>query len=647
MKKKRFTTIRARVLRLALISIVACVVIIECCVVVFLKNAYTTSYMNETASLASAYSQLISNNINSLALEIEAASKDTSIIDESLSLEERKEKLVSLAETTLFKDFSIAYSDGKTYSDTDISKREYFIEALKGNTYISSPVLRMTDNSVTTMMGALIEKDGQKYVIYGGLDSKLLSNGMAIDMGEGSNIVVIDKTGLVVASSNTDLVTDMVSYTESEDQGLKLLASTMSGGETGNLSYNAGGHSLLAAYQPVPGTDGWTIAVSANTDIINDYIVRDSLICLAISVFIVIVTCIISIKVANRVSKPVVKSTDRLKLLSEGDIESSFTKDNTADETEVMSESLSETIDTLRAYINDIKNVLSAIAAGDLTVDSKVEYKGDFTAIGVALNDISKSLNTAISTVQGSVNHIQIGFRQVAEGAQNLSDTTVRQSEAVNRISNTIITIREKADGTAKASADAYRMADSANINAQDGGRLMGELLEAVEEIKEKAASIRDIIKTIEDISFQTNILALNASIEAARAGEAGKGFAVVADEVGDLAAKSGEAAQSTASLINDSLNAIEKGSELANRATVAINKIVKEINAVSGQMEEITKAADEQLASVNEITEGISEIEMGMTSTTATAEESAASSQEISALAISLAEEVGRFTTK
>lgn len=175
----------------------------------------------------------------------------------------------------------------------------------------------------------------------------------------------------------------------------------------------------------------------------------------------------------------------------------------------------------------------------------------------------------------------------------------------------------------------------------------MKQLLEAVENIKDKSASIKNIIKTIEDIAFQTNILALNASIEAARAGEAGKGFAVVADEVGNLAAKSQEAAQNTTALINDSLAAVDKGTKLAADAHTAMDSIVNGISKISDQMQEITEAAAEQQSAVSEMTEGISHIESGMHSTTATAEQSAASSEELSALATTLAGEVEKFITE
>lgn len=642
------TKIKYRILRLGLISVAVSIVLLLLVMSITTITSNNDSLKNQTKSLAAAYTNTITNTVNALTLELNSAANDTEVFDENVPIETRKARLDELASTTLFKDFAVAFKDGTTYNNTDISDREYFQQAINGAVAISSPVIRKTDNSVTTMMAAPASYNGEQFVIYGGIDANFFSNGFEdIDLGKGSSVIVLDKYGQIIASSNLEDVTNMTMLTESENSGLSKLAGEMLGGGEGSLNFKNGSHNMLAYYMPIEGTDGWSIAVSANFDDVIKSVILDLAIGVGLGLLLMALGTFIVIKVARNISGPIEKSTKRLKMLSEGDITTPFNVDAPNDETRVLEQSLYATVDRLHSYINDISGVLEQLADGNLTVKSRIEYRGDFAKIGTSLNKISSSLNSAMTAVKKSVSDIRMGASQVAEGSQSLSETAIREAESVDKISNTIISIKQQADNSAEIAKNVAELAQDANTSAKDGGELMKVLLEAVENIKEKSASIKNIIQTIDDIAFQTNILALNAAIEAARAGEAGKGFAVVANEVGNLAAKSAQAAQNTTNLINDSLNAVDKGTELASDVSNAMDSIVVGINKIFEHMSQMTTAATEQQAAVAEITSGMSQIEDGMHTTSATAEESAASSEELSSLSTVLANEVGKYITE
>lgn len=645
---KRQTTIKNRILRLSIISVVTVIVLLVSVNSVLIYRAYDTSYRSEAESLAGAYSELIQANIESLRNDLDTVMANTSVFNQMSPMYLRKSQLENLAATSLFKDFSVAYSDGKTYSDTDLSKREYFQHAMRGEYYVSSPVIRQTDNSVTTMMaGPAVTVNGQQYVVYGGLDSAYFSKGLdSIDMGKGSNIIVIDKYGQIVASSDQSQVANLENYVNSEDKELRGFATEMMNKESGTYSYEHDGIRFMAAYQNIPDTDGWTIAVSANYSEVIAQVTSAILVCLVLSLALLVIEVVVAIKVANNISRPIIRNTERLKLLAGGDVKTPFENHAPNDETYILSQSMVETVSSLSGYISDIRNVLSGMAAGDLTVRSEMEYKGDFVEIGKSLEQISGALNEAFNLVKGNVNQLQSGAAQLAAGAQSLSSTAIGESQAVDEISTTVAEITKQADNTASISARVAEMTRRTNESAHSGGQLMKELLKSVENIKEKSYGISEIMRTISDIASQTNILALNASIEAARAGAAGKGFAVVANEVGTLAAKSQAAAKDTESLIGDSISAVDSGMDLASKAYEEINTIVEAISEVTTEIERINAAAEEQKDSINLISDNMGRIESGMQSTTATAEQSAASSEELSGLSTSLAETVSRYRT-
>ena len=643
------TSIRFRVLRLSILNVIVTMIMLLTVSSIMISNAYNSSYRNQADSLTAAYCQMFSENIENLQLNLKSVEQSTEVLDKMLPIERRKKILADLASTSIFKDFSVAYADGKTYNNTDLSKREYFQQAMQGKFAISAPVIRMTDNSVTTMMaGPVFTYKSNQYVIYGSIDTLYFSKGFdTSSMSEGSSIFVLDKHGQVVASSDSDAVMSLANFTDEEHKDFNALANLMINNESGSLNFTSNGVEYLASYKTVPETDGWKIAVCQNYSGVSQKIAFVILIGVAISAFLMALVIIISFKVSNNIKKPVAKNTERLKLLAAGDVTTEFVNDSPNDETYVLSDSMCKTVETLRLYINDIREVLGALASGDLTAHSSVQYEGDFTEIGESLDRISTALRSAFSGLKDGISSMREGAKQVAAGGQTLSDTAIEEAKAISDVSETITKINEQADNTVQISERVSELTVKTNENAKTGAELMKEMLAAVENIKDKSYAISNIIQTISDIAFQTNILSLNASIEAARAGEAGKGFSVVASEVSALAAKSQNAVQNTEALIKDSLDAVNNGTNIANKAFEGMNRIVEDISRVAAEIELINSAAVEQKNSITFINENMSKIEVGMQSTTATAEESAASGEELSAMSTNLAETVEKYKTE
>ncbi|MEG2769394.1 MAG: methyl-accepting chemotaxis protein, partial [Oscillospiraceae bacterium] len=239
------------------------------------------------------------------------------------------------------------------------------------------------------------------------------------------------------------------------------------------------------------------------------------------------------------------------------------------------------------------------------------------------------------------------GSDQVSSGAQALSQGATEQASSIEELSATIQAVSNQIKDNANNAKMASELSSMAGKEVQNGNEHMQSMIVAMEDISSTSNKIGKIIKTIDDIAFQTNILALNAAVEAARAGSAGKGFAVVANEVRNLAGKSAEAAKNTTSLIESSINAVANGTKIADETAMSLKVVVEKSNLVLQKVEEIAEASAEQANSVVQITTGVDQISAVIQTNSATAEESAAASEELSSQSQMLKDLVGKFTLR
>ncbi len=297
---------------------------------------------------------------------------------------------------------------------------------------------------------------------------------------------------------------------------------------------------------------------------------------------------------------------------------------------------------TFLARISEIEHILADVADGDLT--AKLSLLSEEDSMGRSLRGMIQNLQNMLSEINASSSQVNVGSNQLAHGAQALAAGSTQQAASIQELSAALADIAQKTKDNADKAEKASHLADSIKNVAGKGNAQMDGMIQSVKEINEASQSISKVIKTIDDIAFQTNILALNAAVEAARAGQHGKGFAVVAEEVRNLAQKSAEAAKDTENLIANSMEKADKGVQIANETAQSLSEIVSGINESSMLVGEIAAASEAQSAGLTRINSGIDQVAQVVQQNSATAQESAAASQEMSGQSAMLQELISQF---
>ena len=646
------TNILGRIFRLSFISLL---IVMSCLILVFyleMNQIMTQNYSNQLTGYSEIMSDSVSQWANLIKDQIENQVDDAELVNPKTTLEEKKLLLEEAASYTEFKDFSISYADGKTFNDTDISERDYFKEAMQGKTFISSPVLRKTDNSLTIMVGSKMKVDGFEGIIYGGLDvdffSSLLEN---INIGDSGAGFIVDSKGVLISYPDEEYVLNSICPQNDADPkfaGLGTVTSKMAKGEKSIENViMPDGNEYLIAYSPVSGDEGWSVGVMLKKSEISNKLNECVNKAVIIAIILLVIAAVANFIVSTNIAYPIKQASQKLKELADGNLSSKEVIKPRADETGELLRNVEETRNNLNAYIEEIGMVLMNIIDGNLDISIDREYLGDFNNIKENLLAIIEALNaTFLESNNASVNLFE-GARQVETASQALAASSTEQASAVVEITASIEGISKNTDENTEDVIRVNQLAQMAKKEADDGNVQMSNMVDAMNEISLSSQSIAKIMKVIDDISFQTNILALNASVEAARAGIHGRGFAVVADEVRNLAGKSSEAACEIAEMIDDTIKKIEVGSDIASKTADELGKIVSDIDEIADIMNHIAEMSREQSESLSQVNIGIEQISDAVQNNSATSEETAASATELLEQADVLRRMIGYYKLK
>ena len=356
------------------------------------------------------------------------------------------------------------------------------------------------------------------------------------------------------------------------------------------------------------------------------------------------IAVIISV-IRKKILLPVKELETGMKELSQGNLKIQLSYES-KNELGMLADSMRMSLATLSEYITRIGHSMKQMEDGNFDLPLQ-QYIGDFTDIGHSIAEFTTQISDTLGQLSETSLQVSMGADHVANSSQLLSEGAVEQSSAIESLSYAVDAIVSKIEYTAENARVFNTKAKAMGTSLDASEQQMRSLTEAMNEIQRNSEEIIKINKTIEDIAFQTNILALNAAVEAARAGEAGKGFAVVADEVRNLAAKSAQAAQTTAELIDVSVQSVGTGRSLTDTMVRVLSSVLVDAREIAQGVQQIQMASQEQTESIAHITKSVDQISAVVQTNSATAEESAAASEELSAQAKLLSHLASQFKLK
>lgn len=450
-----------------------------------------------------------------------------------------------------------------------------------------------------------------------------------------------DGDGQVAESTDTAVDAGFLEQPELVDA-----AEAISGGGSGFGRFTQGGAEMVYAYSAPEALDGQCVVIVSPQKDFSEGASGMLQKLLIVDVVVILAAIFVASKLAMRISGPVNAVKDALIRISQGDfsVEEIYARSSNKDELSVLEQTTDSLVHTLSDIMGEANAILGGITQYDLTMEDMKQYPGDFNKLSESVNAIKNILRGLILEVQEMSSGVATGSKELSAAAGALSDGTASQAASIQKMVADVEEVAQRIGHTSERGTLVNHKLKNLDTQIRNSNEQMMELLSVVKEIEEMSEDIRKIVKTIDGIAFQTNILALNASVEAARAGETGRGFAVVADEVGNLAARSGEESKKTAELVQKCIDAISNAKACADSTFESLNSIVQDSAEISQAFNAISEDSTEQAGKSGNIQKEIEKISDVVQMNTATAAETAASTETLSRQAGNLGRMIRQF---
>ncbi len=457
----------------------------------------------------------------------------------------------------------------------------------------------------------------------------------SIKCSKNSDTYLINSEGEITSSSKT--MKDSVGYnpitvenpTKRDKELAQIHKEILASNKPGEFERDYKGKYTIIGHRYIDLIKNHIVILSPRTDFVSISFI--AMILIIVDLVLIVGAIVSSLIISGKFTKPILNCIDRIKLLANGDLKSEVEIVKSKDEMRDVTIALRDTINSLSAYTEDIVVSLNYIAKGDLTHKITSNFIGDFEPIETNYNYFVDKLSAMFERISIASNQVSTGANQLSDGSQEISQGATEQASSIEQVSGSVKLISEAINKNASDSAEAMNLTEDSEKSMNDCINIMEELVEAMGEINKSSKEVSNIIKVIDDIAFQTNILSLNAAVEAARAGAAGKGFAVVADEIRTLASKTADSSKQTTQLINRAINGVTKGTELTDKTAQLLETLgsisKKSYNIITG----ISQASKEQADSISKINGEVGQITTVIQNNSATTEQSAAATEELS----------------